>query len=193
MRKNLIASAMVVLALLGVTSCGAQKQQPTTSGRVEISVPFNSPADLSDMDYFRATASGTSPDMEMARTIADLNARTQLATQVNAVVKAVTEKYMNQVNIANKAEFAQKMEQNTRMIVNQELNGATIKGTKVFQNADGSYEYWINIEMLKKPIEESIDESISADEKLRLDFDKHLFMKTFEQEMALEMQKSQGR
>ncbi len=190
MKKNLITLAMVLLAMVGVTSCGGQKQTNSPAGRQEVFMPFNTPADRSDMDYFRATASGTSPDMEMARSIADLNARTQLGTQVSAVVKAVTEKYMNQYNVGDKIEFAQKMEQNTRMIVNQELNGAVVKGTKMYQNENGTYECWVNVEMPKVQVEEGIDEMISKDEKLAVDFDKHLFMKTFEEEMALEMQKS---
>ncbi len=189
MKKNLITLTMVLLAMVGITSCGGQKQQ-TAAGRQEVFMPFNTPADKSDMDYFRATASGTSPDMEMARSIADLNARTQLGAQVSSVVKAVTEKYMNQYNVGDKMEFSQKMEQNTRMIVNQELNGAVVKGSKMYQNENGTYECWVNIEMPKVQIEAGIEEAISKDEKLAVDFDKHLFMKTFNEEMELERQKA---
>ena len=154
----------------------------------EIIMPFNTPADMSDMEYFRATASGTSPDQEMARTIADLNARTQLGNQISSTIKAVTERYMNQVNVANKAEFAQKVEQNARLVVNQELNGAVVRGSKLYQNPDGSYEFWINIEMPRTKVMDGLEEAISRDEKLAIDFDQHLFMKTFDEEMALQMQ-----
>ena len=37
---------------------------------------------------------------------------------------------------------------------------------------------------------DGLEEAISRDEKLAVDFDQHLFMKTFEEEMALEMQKT---
>lgn len=183
MKTNILTVLAVTLAVIfAATSCGGQKQ--TLAGKTEIIQPFNTPADMSDADFFRATASGTSPDQEMARTIADLNARTQLGTQITSTIKAVTERYMNQVNIANKAEYAQKVEQNVRLVVNQELQGAVVRGTKLYQNPDGSYEFWINIEMPKASLIESVEESITKDEKLALDFNQHLFRKTFDEEMA---------
>ena len=77
---------------------------------------------------------------------------------------------------------------NTRLIVNQELQGAIVKGTKAYQNDDGSYEFWINIEMPRTKVMDGLEEAISRDEKLAIDFDQHLFMKTFDEEMALQMQ-----
>lgn len=188
MKTKLFPMVFAVIAMvMAVSSCGGQKNV-MNAGKTEIIMPFNTPADMSDMEYFRATASGTSPDQEMARTIADLNARTQLGNQISSTIKAVTERYMNQVNVANKAEFAQKVEQNARLVVNQELNGAVIRGTKLYQNPDGSYEFWINIEMPRTKVMDGLEEAISRDEKLAIDFDQHLFMKTFDEEMALQMQ-----
>ena len=162
------------------------------AGKTEIVMPFSTPEYRTDMDYFRATASGSSKNLEMARTAADLNARTSVATQVTAILKAVTERYMNQVDIDTDSEFAQKIEQNVRLVVNQEMQAAIIKDTKVYQNPDGSYEYWINVEMPRAAVMDGIEEMVSKDEKLAVDFDQHLFMKTFEEEMA-EYQKSTGR
>ncbi|CCY36373.1 putative uncharacterized protein [Alistipes sp. CAG:831] len=188
MKTKLFPMVFAVIAMvMTVSSCGGQKNA-MNAGKTEIIMPFNTPADLSDMEYFRATASGTSPDQEMARTIADLNARTQLGNQISATIKAVTERYMNQVNVANKAEFAQKVEQNARLVVNQELNGAVVRGSKLYQNPDGSYEFWINIEMPRTKVMDGLEEAISRDDKLAIDFDQHLFMKTFDEEMALQMQ-----
>ncbi len=176
----IVCAGIAVLA--AVSSCGGQKQA-INGGKTEIVMPFSTPEYRTDQEYFRATASGTSKNMEMARTAADLNARQALATQVSSIVKSVTERYMNQVDIDTKSDFSQKMEQNTRLVVNQELQNAVIKDTKVYQNADGSYEYWINIEMPRSKIEDSIEDVISKDEKLAVDFDQHLFMKTFDEEM----------
>ncbi len=178
----------VMAMVVAVSSCGGSKKM--NAGKTEIIQSCNHAVDLSDAEYFRATASGTSPDKEMARTIADMNARTKLANQISSVLKGVTERYMNQINVADKAEFSQKVEQNVRLVVNQELNGAVVRGTKLYQNENGSYEYWVNIEMPRTKIMDGLEEAISRDEKLAVDFDQHLFMKTFEEEMALEMQKN---
>ena len=178
--------------IMAVSSCGGQKQV-VNSGKTEILMPFSSPEYITDADFFRATASGTSKNMEMARTAADLNARNALAAQVSTIVKTVTERYMNQVDIDIKSEFASKLETNTRLIVNQELQGAIVKGTKAYQNDDGSYEFWINIEMPRAVIADGIEEAISKDEKLAVDFDQHLFMKTFDEEMAAYQQQNTPR
>lgn len=192
MKKIIIPIVCASIAVLfSSTSCGGQKQV-VNAGKTEIVMPFSTPEYRTDMDYFRATASGSSKNLEMARTAADLNARTSVATQVTAILKAVTERYMNQVDIDTDSEFAQKIEQNVRLVVNQEMQAAIIKDTKVYQNPDGSYEYWINVEMPRAAVMDGIEEMVSKDEKLAVDFDQHLFMKTFEEEMA-EYQKSTGR
>lgn len=189
MKTKIFSIVAASLALMSVLySCGGQKQA-VNEGKTEIILPFNTPADKSDMEYFRATASGSSPDREMARTIADLNARTQMATQITSVLKSVTERYMNQVNVADKADYAQKIEQNVRLVVNQELNEAVVRDEKLYQNEDGSYEYWVNIEMPRANVVDGLKDIISKNEKLAVDFDQHLFMKTFDEEMALEMQR----
>lgn len=186
--KFFLIAAVSVAMMPMIYSCGGQKKV-VNEGKTEIILPFTTPADKSDMEYFRATASGTSPDREMARTIADLNARTQLATQITSVLKSVTERYMNQINVADKADYAQKIEQNVRIVVNQELNEAVVRGEKLYRNEDGSYEYWVNIEMPRASVIDGLKDIISKNDKLAVDFDQHLFMKTFDEEMALEMQR----
>lgn len=187
--KSIFAVIALCAVALSSTSCGNQKQV-VNSGKTEIILPFNDAAHRSDMEYFRATASGTSPDMEMARQIADLNARNQLAAQVSSVVKAVTEKYAKQLNIADKVDFQQKVETNIRQVVNQTLNNAIVKDTKLYQNTDGTYEFWVNIEMSRQPIVDGAIDTITNDEALAVDFNQHLFRKVFDEEMALEMQKA---
>lgn len=182
--KILTIGAAVLATVFAMTSCGGQKQVVNNNSKTEVFQPFSTPADMSDANFVRATASGTSKDMEAARTIADLNARNQLANQVSSTIKAVTERYMNQVNIADKMEFAQKLEQNVRLVVNQELKGAQVKGTKMYQNTDGTYECWVNLEMSKEAMMDIVEDVISKDDKLTLDFQQHLFRKTFDEEMA---------
>ena len=131
--------------------------------------------------------------MNAAFTIAELNARNQLAASVATTIKSVTDKYFNQYNINNETAFQQKVEQQVRQVVNQELKSAYVKDSKLYQLENGQYEYWVNIEMsrtaLQEPVAEAIEAAISKDEKLSLEFDQFRFKKVFDEEMALEMQK----
>ena len=74
------------------------------------------------------------------------------------------------------------------------MDGAVVKDSKLYQNTDGTYEYWVNIEMPKVKVVEEVAESITKDESLEVDFNQHLFRKVFDEEMALEMQRqAQGK
>lgn len=185
MKTKFISFVCVGLAaMLAVTSCGGQKQA-VNSGKTEVIMPFSTPEYRTDTEYFRATAQGTSKNMEMARTAADLNARNALAAQVEVIVKSVTDSYMNQYEMNGESEVRGKIESGVRQVVNQTLKGATVKDTKLYQNPDGSYEYWICVEMSRVPVAEAVEDVlVSNDERLAVDFDQYRFMKTFEEEMA---------
>ena len=172
-------------AMLAVPSCGGQKQAASTDF-VEVSnVPFDTPEYKTDANYFRATASGTSKDLEMARTIADLNARNALAAQVEAIVKSVTDRYGNQYDVNGDSEVRGKVETAIRQVVNQTLQGSIVKDSKLLRNGEGEYQYWICVEMSRVPVAEAVEDVlVSNDERLAVDFDQYRFMKTFEEEMA---------
>lgn len=178
----------IVLALsaasLMVSSCGGTKKVAANQGEKELEVPLSSKEYRSDATYFRETATGKSPDMATAKKIALMNARTQLASNIATTVKAVSEQYINQVSIANKQEYASKFEETSRNVVNQEISGVTIKDEKVFKSKEGTYTYYVNIEMPKAKIAEGVADAISKDQKMALEFDKFLFQKTFDAEMA---------
>ncbi|MDD6103895.1 MAG: hypothetical protein PUB73_04665 [Bacteroidales bacterium] len=193
MKTKLFFSALAISALvMSVSSCGAPKEVGP-KGKSEVFIPLNEPGNRTDMEFFRATASGASPDINAAFTIAELNARNQLAASVATTIKSVTDKYFNQYNINNETAFQQKVEQQIRQVVNQELKSAYVKDSKLYQLENGQYEYWVNIEMsrtaLQEPVAEAIEAAISKDEKLSLEFDQFRFKKVFDEEMALEMQK----
>ncbi len=181
--KNVFGVMGALALLVSVSSCGGPKKVESNQGDVEIVIPFSSPADRSDATYFRATGQSSSPDMPTAKKIATLNARTELASGISAVLKAVSEQYINQVSIADKQEYSSKFEEMTRAVVNQELKSSIIRGEKVFKSKEGKYTYYVNMEMSKATLQEAIEESISKDEKTALEFDKYMFKKVFDEEM----------
>lgn len=184
MKKLIFIIASIALVSL-VSSCGRQKLVPANEGDVEISLPFSSPSDMTDADYFRATGTATSPNQATAEKMATLNARTEIAASVTATLKAVTEQYTNNTSVANKQEYASKFEETARQVVNTQLEGAFIKGKKMFRSKDGSkYTAYINVEMPKANIEKAVTDAISKDDKLKLEFDKYQFQKVFDAEMA---------
>lgn len=183
MKFNKFFKVIAAIAVMPMFfSCGAPKA--VTSDLKEVVLPLQGPGYMSDANYFRATAVGESPDLVTAKKIATLNARTQIAATIQSTIKAVSEQYLNQVTVGNKQEFAAKFEETSRQVVNQVLEGVVVKEEKVFQAADGRYQYYVNVEMPKEPVVKNTVDAISKDEKLALEFDKFQFQKTFDAEMA---------
>lgn len=173
------------IAMISLGSCKSKKATPIQkeTGAVEISVPFSSKEYRSDENFFRAKQSGKSPDQATAKKIAYQNARAEMAANINATVKRVTDQYTNQRSVGNKQEFENKFEELSREVVNLEMGNVSEIGEKIFGEQDGSYTYWIAIEANKKTIFDKLDAKISSDAKLKLDYDKMKFQQIFDAEM----------
>jgi hypothetical protein len=180
---NFFTTIMMVSILFAAAGCKSKKLPSVQAGSTEIAVPFASKEYRSDANFFRATQSGKSPDLSTAKRIALLNARTELGGHIETTMKAVTSNYTNQRTIDNRQEYASKFEEEARAIVNQKLNDVTIIGERVFRESNGGYTYYIAIEMNKDALLQNINNRISKDERLRLDFDQYQFRKIFDEEM----------
>jgi hypothetical protein len=179
--KHFFIAVMAMAVCAGMVACGGVKS--VQSGSDEVSVPLSGAAYQTDKDFFRASQSGKSPDLATAKKIALQNAKTELAGNIQSLMKAVTENYTNQRTVADKQEFESKFEENARAVVNQTLNDVKVIGEKVFKEKDGKYTYYVAIEMSKEPVVNNVADRISKDAKLQLDFDKHQFQKVFDEEM----------
>src|SRR5882724_221309 len=106
----LLIPAIAALTLVG---CKAKKATPVQkeTGSVEITVPFSGKEFRSDENAFRAKQVGKSPDIATAKKIAFQNARSEMASNINATVKKVTDQYTNQRTVANTQEFENKFEE----------------------------------------------------------------------------------
>lgn len=180
--KLLLIPAIAVLTLAGCKSKKKTIQKAT--GDVEIILPFSSKEFRSDDENFRSKQVGKSPDLATAKKIAYQNARAEMAANINAMVKRVTDQYTNQRTVGNKQEFENKFEELSREVVNLEMSNVKEIGEKTFQSQDDkSFSYWIALEANKKAVFDKIDSKISSDAKLKLDYDKQKFQSIFDAEM----------
>ncbi len=182
--KTLKLFLIPTLALVTITSCKTKKTPiQKQTGAIEISVPFSGKEYKSDADFFRAKQSGKSPDLAAAKKIALQNAKSELASNIQSVIKKVTDQYTNQRTVDKNQDFENKFEELTREVTDQSIANVTIKDEKIFQEANGSYTYWIAVEADKKDVFKQLDAKISNDSKLKLDYDKAKFQQTFDDEM----------
>jgi hypothetical protein len=184
--KNLLVISLLAssVALLSV-SCGGPKKTTVANqpGTEEVILPLSGKEYQSDKEFYRATSSGKSPDISTAKKIALNNAKAEIAGLINTKIKAVTDNYTNQRSTADAQDFENKFETMTREVVNQNLVDVKIIGDKLLKTGT-SYEYWIGIEVSKQAILNGINNSISKNQKLQIDYDKKKFEEVYNQEMA---------
>ena len=182
--KKFFLSLVVVLVAFSLVGCKSKKETPTIqAGSQRITTPFSGNEYRADANHFRAVNMGTSVDYAMARRIALQNARTELAGSIEATVKAVTAQYADQRQVGQRQEFQTRLEEESRTVVNQLLNDVRVIGDETFREPDGRFTVWVAIEMAKDALMQSMNNSISRDERLRLDFDQHRFRQIFDEEM----------
>lgn len=163
--------------------CKNPKSLQKATEAEEVAIPFTDSKYQTNKDVFRATQSGRSPDLATAKKIALTNAKTELASNVQSIIKACTDNYTNQRTVGDKQEFENKFEELSRQVTNQQLSDVRMIGEKTFKEKDGKYTYWVAIEMPRDALLDQISESISKEAKLQLDFDKNQYEKIMQEEM----------
>lgn len=180
MKKLHVILFVLSLAIIG---CKSKKEIAKIQDSTEISIPFSGKQFENNKDFFRAKQVGESSDLATAKKIAEQNAKAEMAGNINAVIKRVTEQYTNQRSVGNAKDFENKFEEMSREVVRLDLKDVNIIGERLFKQKDGLYSYWIAIESSKEATLAGVYDGISKDAQLKLDFDKYKFEKIFNEEM----------
>ncbi len=183
----------VIAGSLVTVSCKSKKTPiQKETGAKEITLPFSSKEYRTDEDFFRAKNMGKSPDLATAKKIAMNNAKSEMASNIQTLIKKVTDQYTNQRTVGNKQEYENKFEELSREVTNLTIGNIIVKDEKVFKEEDGSFTYWVALEASKKDIFSQMDQKISNDAKLKLDYDKQKFQQIFNDEMGKLAKEQQG-
>lgn len=163
------------------TQCRSKSDLPR--GEERVTVLCAEPEHRSDSEYFRANNSAVSPNMANSKRMALSNARAELAGQMEVRVKAVIENYFRDETIGDRQQFQQLYEGMSREVINQKLTGTRIICEEVTRTAEGRYRTYLAIELSGAEIFNAMNDRISNDESLRLEFDRERFRKEFNEEM----------
>ncbi len=186
-----LSIALTALMLSGaMTACKSKKKQAEAAaqnppeGETEVKVLCSGPEFFTDNKVFRANALGESMDQATAKKKAMSNARADLASAINTRVKAVVDNYVNSREMQNREEVGERYESLAREVVDQQLTGVkTICEKTMKVNATGNYKTYVAIELSAQELLAAYNERLSADERLRVDYDYEKFKETFEKEM----------
>lgn len=179
---RILAGISCLVLIFGMSSCKAPKAV-VPKGEEAVELPCGGPEYFSQKGIIRATASGESQDQMLAKKKAQANSREQLAATLNVAIKTVVDNYYSSKSIDNVEQAKTRFEGLTRQVVDQQLSGvATIceKFTKTKQN---TFKCYLAQELNGEEILKSIQNKISGDAKLRLDFEYEKFKSEFNKEM----------
>src|SRR5688572_10453737 len=110
-----IQSLFLAIVLLSVWSCGSMP-----FGK-KVREPFQGNAYESNNRFWRASGKGESSQDNIARGKADIDAKSQLAGQVNTTMKQVADQYLGQTENEKGADVADKFQSLVRQIMNTDM------------------------------------------------------------------------
>jgi len=112
--------------------------------------PFQGNAYESNNRFFRATGKGESSQDNIARGKADIEAKAQLAGQVNTTMKQVADQYLGQTENDRAADVADKFQSLVRQVMNTEVADLRKIGEqKYFDKKQNKYTVFIAYEIKK--------------------------------------------
>lgn len=134
----------ILLAIIFVAGC--------SNGPLgkKVKEPFRGNAYESNNRFFRATGKGESVKDNIARGKADIEAKAQLAGQVNTTLKQVADQYLGQTENADAADVADKFQSLVREVMNTDIADLRKIGEqKYFNEKANLYTVFIAYEIKK--------------------------------------------
>jgi hypothetical protein len=180
---------MAITALALVASLSACKNKKKVAERerpadeVLVNVYCSGDEYFSNGKYFRANAVGESMDQSTSKKKAMSNAKADLASALQTTIKGTIDNYVNSTEVNNVEQLEERFEGLTREVINQDLVGTKTICEKVTKTSTGNYKTYIAIELSGDEMVSKMNERISKDEILKVDYDYEKFKKTFEEEM----------
>lgn len=124
--RNIRITIFVASAILASCASGPLGQK--------VKEPFRGSAYESNNRFFRGTGKGVSSLDNIARGKADIDAKAQLAGQVNTTMKQVADQYLGQTQNENAADVADKFQSLVRQVMNTEVADLRKIGEQKYYN-----------------------------------------------------------
>lgn len=132
----------------------------------KVKEPFSGKKYESTSRYFRAKGKGDSSDENIAKQKADLNAKKELAQQVETRMKVVTDQYLHENETASGSEINDKFQSLIREVTNTTIADLRKIGEEKYLNSEGKYTVFIAYEIHKREMYRFMKRQAKLDAKL---------------------------
>ncbi|MFP4288426.1 MAG: hypothetical protein ACLFQS_04145 [Bacteroidales bacterium] len=179
-----VIALMSIGSMLFFTQCKSKQEVAATpGGETRVEVLCSGPEFFTDGEYFRANSVAESPNQANSKRMALSNARAELAGQLEVTVKSVIDNYVQDIAVGDQQEYQQRYEGLSREVINQTLNGTRVICEELTRTEQGRYKTYLAIELMGSEVLNAMNQRISKDDRLRLDYDYEKFKKNFNEEM----------
>ena len=133
----------------------------------KVKEPFRGSAYESNNRFFRASGKGVSSADNIAKGKADIEAKTQLAGQVNTTMKQVADQYLGQTENERAADVADKFQSLAREVMNTDMADLRKIGEeKYFNKKENKYTIFIAYEIKKNAMFRFMKKQAKTDQKI---------------------------
>jgi len=133
----------------------------------KVKEPFRGNAYETNNRFFRATGKGVSAADNVARSKADVEAKTFLASQVNTTIKQVADQYLGQTQNDRAADVADKFQSLSREVMNTSIADLRKIGEeKYFDKKQNKYTVFIAYEIKKSAMFEFMKEQAKTNQSI---------------------------
>ncbi len=179
----MLLASLAILVALGGCKSKEKSVKATDMGETKIEVYCSGPDYFSNKEYFRSSSIGESQDQATAKKKALSNAKAELAGFIETTLKATFDNYVKDVEKNNTPETLEKYEGLSREVVNQKLNGIKVICEQQTKTANNTYKTYIAIELSGNEIASGMNQRLSGDDKLFIDYNYEKYKETFDKEM----------
>lgn len=183
MKTKLITLFILLITIILGGSCNRKQIVEFPLGEILIYEYCTGNEFRSNETHFRVTATGQSISRETSKKIARANAEDKLARTINAVIKSVTDNYVNSTKFNNREEVSEVFNNLSRTVIDQTLTGAIVICEHITRNESGAYITYISLETAVDPIITNYDSTLSKTEVIKAQYNYERFKETFEAEM----------
>ena len=147
----------------------------------KVKEPFSGSSYESNNRFFRGTGKGTSSKDNIAWSKADMNAKVELAGQVNTTLKQVTDQYFSDKSNESAGEALERFESLARQSMNTQISNLIKIGEKKYFDGE-KYTVFMAYEIKKRAMLKFMKKQAKLDAKYNDDLQKEI-IKMLEEEI----------
>lgn len=181
-----------------IVGCGSTKKMTTGSVNQEKKIEQDECITMADGNPNRAWGEATNGRIAYAKQYAEGQARAALVRKISSAILTATNE--NDINYSKSAysgnegaiasDEASKGEGKTLQLAKEVVNNVVVMKTSIYQKPNGLYHVYVCVEQQDSPtklaskIKNNIEQQVSDDERLKMEFQFKKFEETIEKELG---------